>query len=284
MNHDFLNRILKESLGSEVDVTEFKTLGGGCINNAMKLETSHGPFFIKVNKNVPDDFFPIEEQSLDFLDKYYPGSVPKPISSGSNFLLTEFIESGAKRTDYWKSLGENLAELHQESNSHFGLNFSNYIGSLNQSNQQHESWIEFFIHERLGKQISLAKEKDLGDQASWKSFEKLIPKLESLIPEEKPALIHGDLWSGNLMVDSNGLPALIDPAIYFGHREMDLAFTQLFGGFDRTYLDVYNENYPLEPGFYERIDLHNLYPLLVHLNLFGNSYLGQIKGILSRFI
>jgi fructosamine-3-kinase len=131
--------------------------------------------------------------------------------------------------------------------------------------------------------VEMALNNGLITNAFVASIELALDKIVELMPKEPPAFIHGDLWSGNLMVDSQGQPCLIDPSVYYGHREMDIAFSHLFGGFDQQFYETYQDVYPFEPGFSSRIDLYNLYPLLVHLNLFGRSYLGQIESTLSRF-
>ncbi|MBK5285164.1 MAG: fructosamine kinase family protein [Bacteroidia bacterium] len=152
-----------------------------------------------------------------------------------------------------------------------------------QSNSQKRTWAEFFISERLEKQIAFAKDLGVIDNSTIQQFNNLYKRLPELIPEEAPSLLHGDLWNGNFMTGNDGKAWLIDPAIYYGHREMDLAMTKLFGGFSEEFYSSYIESFPLQKGFTERIDIHNLYPLLVHVNLFGGGYLIEVKNILSRF-
>ena len=179
--------------------------------------------------------------------------------------------------------GKQLAQLHQNTNTSFGLEESNYIGSLLQQNNLHNNWIDFFINERLKPQIKLARDNGKIDLSTITKFERLYTKLDEIFPEEPPALLHGDLWSGNFMVDEKGGPVIIDPAVYFGHREMDIAMTKLFGGFNQQLYQSYNEHFPLEKGWEQRVDICNLYPLMVHVNLFGGGYLEQVKSILNKF-
>ena len=181
-------------------------------------------------------------------------------------------------------LGQTLAALHQHTAPSFGLDYDNYIGSLRQSNRPWDSWIDFFVHQRLEPQIRLATDNHQPIHALKKKIEAFYKEISALLPKENPALIHGDLWGGNLLTDEKGYPCLIDPAVCFGHREAELAYTQLFGHFDRQFYHVYNESFPLEPGFKERADLYNLYPLLVHVNLFGGGYVQQSEAIVSRFV
>jgi len=186
-------------------------------------------------------------------------------------------------SDYWTDFGHKLAGLHRCSKENFGLDHDNYIGSLPQSNGSSSTWVEFFINQRLRVQLTLAKNGNNIPSQLLQSFDKLIQKIPDWLPEEKPALLHGDLWSGNVMVGSDGKVCLIDPAVYYGHREIELAFTTLFGGFDQSFYHAYNEEFPLAQGYEDRFDIYNLYPLLVHVNLFGSSYLSGIQTILDRF-
>jgi fructosamine-3-kinase len=155
------------------------------------------------------------------------------------------------------------------------------MGSLPQSNKKHTTWNEFFVEERLKKQVSLA-----GDYFSFSdhaAFDRLYKRLDALLPVEPPALLHGDLWGGNYMISPAGKACLIDPAVYYGHREVDISMTTLFGGFDEHFYFSYEEEYPLEKGWRERLDIFKLYPLLIHLNLFGSGYLGSILNTIRRF-
>jgi fructosamine-3-kinase len=173
--------------------------------------------------------------------------------------------------------------LHKNYGASFGLDHNNYIGSLKQQNNRKANWVEFFIEERLSVQLKLACDYGRIDHALLKKFESLSVKASSIIPPEKPSLLHGDLWSGNIIADENGQPCVIDPAVYYGHREAEIAFTKLFGGFDPEFYHAYQEQFPLPDGFAKRVDLYNLYPLLVHANLFGGSYLKQAISILNLY-
>ena len=170
--------------------------------------------------------------------------------------------------------------MHKQTDEKFGLDFDNYIGTLPQNNTQDKNWVDFFIRNRLLAQL------DVGNYSLSvrQDFEKLFKKLPDLFPNEKPAILHGDLWSGNFLVKDRETPVLIDPAIYFGNREMDIAMCKLFGGFHADFYASYNEEFPLESDWEERINLCNLYPLLVHVNLFGGGYLNQVKNILSYYV
>lgn len=283
-----LEEVLQQSIGRKIQILSTSTVGGGCINNSLKLKTTAGDFFIKTNSaEAYPGMFEAEAKGLKILADANAIYVPQPVANGefenTSFIIIEFVESSAKNKNFWKNFGSNLAKLHRASNEYFGLDHDNYIGSLYQSNKQNNSWIEFFIYQRLQPQLEFAQSGSKINSSVINSFEKLYKKLPELLFEEKPSLLHGDLWSGNFMVNANGEASLIDPAVYFGHREVDLAMTHLFGGFANEFYDSYNEEWPLEKEYYNRFDIYNLYPLLVHVNLFGGGYLEQVKYILRRF-
>ena len=282
-----INEFLKLAFGSSCRLEGSRSLGGGCINNATRVVTNKGLFFIKWNANAPEDMFEKEAQGLASLSESDAIGVPafhfRGKLNGVDFMILEFLESGLKSSNYWTLLGEELAALHRCNAENHGLQHDNYIGRLPQSNQQHTSWVAFFRKERLQRQMELAQSQGLMNPDQLKQFDKLYHRLPELIPEANPSLMHGDLWSGNVHVGPDGKAWLIDPAVYYGHREMELAFTTMFGGFQREFYQAYDANYPLEPGHTDRIDLYNLYPLLVHLNMFGTSYLSGILQTLRRY-
>jgi fructosamine-3-kinase len=166
----------------------------------------------------------------------------------------------------------------------FGLDHENYIGSLTQINSVKSDWLDFYINERLGYQLKMAVDHGKLGSGTVQDFEQFYVFLESFLPSEAPSLLHGDLWGGNLMIGSAGEPVIFDPAVYYGNREVDLAMTRLFGGFSSRFYETYNEEFPLLPGYEDRIDVYQLYPLLVHVNLFGGGYISQVKSILNQFI
>jgi len=214
--------------------------------------------------------------------------VPKPLHhdeiNGKGFLLMEAIISDKPNSNFWFLFGNQLAELHKHSKEFFGLDHNNYIGSLQQLNTMASTWAEFFVTQRLEPQLKMALDNKKAGTSLSRKLNALFPKIENLFPKEKPALLHGDLWSGNFMVGGRGEAVLIDPAVYYGHREMDLAMSKLFGGFNEDFYTAYHSNRPLESGWLERVDLCNLYPLMVHVNLFGGSYLMQVERILNQFV
>jgi fructosamine-3-kinase len=201
------------------------------------------------------------------------------------FVVLEWIETGAPRSDHDEQLGRGLAALHRSGAGGFGFEEDNFIGRLHQSNTRHASWASFYAEERIGAQVRLGRKSQRLPAQVAAGLDELLLELPSLCgPEEPPARLHGDLWAGNALVDAAGAPCIIDPAVYGGHREMDLAMMRLFGGFSARVFEAYEEAWPLAPGHRERIDLYQLYPLLVHVNLFGGSYVGSVERALRSVL
>lgn len=283
-----LTEILSEKYKSAIEIDEISAVSGGSINETFTISTNTGKFFVKKNSvSLYPEMFEKEARGLQILSGKSILKVPEVIATGQSentaFLILEHIESGKKRSGFWDRFAKGLAQLHKNSADYFGLDHDNYIGSLHQSNAKHNNWIDFFRIERLEKQVKLARDNGRMGKAVVSSFENFYRKLPDIFPIETPALIHGDLWGGNYMVNENDEPVIIDPAVYFGQREMDLGMSQLFGGFDRELYEAYHQYYPLEKGWQERMDYCNLYPLMVHVNLFGGGYLNSVQSILRKF-
>lgn len=286
---DFLVAKISEAIGDPVSSLSFKNIGGGSINQTFRLTTNRQRnFFLKINSSeLFPDLFEKEKNGLEFLAKHNCIKTPQVIFcnkfTNEQFLLLEWISGGIRTEYFWKQFGENLARLHQCSNDQFGFAEDNYMGALPQQNNFTADWNWFFIHHRLNPQIELALQGNLLTKKHIEQFQKLFKKLDEIFNQEKPTLLHGDLWSGNFMCNENAEPVLIDPAVYFGHRNMDLAMTTLFGGFDKTFYSSYHYHFPLPANYQEQWDVCNLYPLLIHLNLFGESYLHDIANTLKKF-
>ncbi len=279
---------LSGQLGTSLTISAAEPIGGGCIHNAHRVDTTEGAYFLKWNRKAALRNFQAEAKGLALLAEADAVRTPRVLHvgpvSGYAYLMMEFISESEPGEDFWQVFGRNLAKLHANSSDQFGLDYNNFIGSLDQSNTQHATWIEFYVAERLEKQLKMATDRSLADRALLSSFNKLFGKIDRYVPEEKPALLHGDLWSGNFMTGDKGGPVVFDPAVYYGHREAEIAFTKLFGGFDAAMYTAYEETFPLQEGWKDRVDLFNLYPLLVHFNLFGAGYRPQIESALKRFI
>ena len=287
--NDEINRLIEPLYGAKVE-TSF-AIGGGSINQTQVLSLTNGQrVFFKHNPSPPADFFLAETRGLKLLAQAKGGPrIPKPIAvqlgSCPRFLLLEYIESSAEDEKFIEKLAISLAQLHRTSKEYYGLDHDNYIGSTPQKNTLEKNGIAFFREQRINFQRQLARLSGLLPVAIDKKLDSLCDELGKFlnISGEKPALIHGDLWSGNYFPDSDGKPCIFDPAVYYGLREADLAMTELFGRLPQKFYDVYQEAFPTNPGYEDRKDLFNLYHLLNHLNIFGNSYLPSVERVVNRY-
>lgn len=265
-------------------IKTFKPLFGGDINSVYHLNTNKGEFVIKCNdaKKFPD-MFAAEYKGLKLLRTTNSFLIPEVFThnqiGNTAYLLMAYISPGHKPIRFWRDFGVKLAQMHRNTNTTFGLEHDNYIGSLPQYNAACNTAPEFFIEQRLVPQFKMAVDKGFSF-ADLSSFYKNITKE---IPSEPSALIHGDLWNGNYMVSASGEPVLIDPAVAYAPREMDIAMMQLFGGFPAEVFEAYEEAYPLQSNWKYRTDIWQLYYLLVHLNLFGAGYLAQVNAVLRKY-
>ena len=271
------------------------SISGGDINKAFKLTLSDGTeIFMKTNSLKNASFFTAEAAGLMALASTKAIGLPRILGTGTDeargfsFLLLDMIRGSAKVRDYWETLGHELAALHSSDCSalsggeRYGFGGDNYIGMSPQINKPLDSWVDFFRENRLEPQFKKA-EGCFGSE-DMKRIHSLLERLDSLLIEPAyPSLLHGDLWGGNVITGNDGKAWLIDPAVYVGHREVDIAMTELFGGFSGSFYEAYNEAAPFEPGYEERLELYNLYQLLNHLNMFGGSYLSSVLGTIRRF-
>jgi len=261
-------------------------LSGGSINAVYRLETSVGTRLIKINTaNRYADLFKKEAEGLAVLRSANAFKIPEVYSvnaiESQVYLLMAYLPTTENRDGSWRNFAQSLADLHRHTATTFGLDHDNYIGSLPQYNQSTLTNAgEFYIENRLKPQFKLANQKG---GFSFGNLDKFYQHIAYLIPDEKPALIHGDLWGENYLLTAEGKPALIDPAVAYAPREMDLAMMKLFGGFPDEAFSHYNAIFPLKQGWTERVDIWQLYYLLVHLNLFGQNYFHPVNRIISRF-
>lgn len=280
-DHKVINEVALER-GFQVE--KISSLSGGSINNVYLLNTSEGRQVIKIND--PRKFprmFAAEKEGLQELRNSKTLDVPEVFAVGKTseaaFILLEYKEQAPQKSHFWKVFAEGLAALHKKSSKEYGFPSSNYIGSLPQYNNSEASAIDFYISQRLEPQLKMAAERGF----SFKDLDIFFRNISAEIPEEPPALLHGDLWSGNYISNKDGLPCLIDPAVTYGPREMDLSMMKLFGGFPEEVFSEYNSYFPLSPDFEDRVPIWQLYYLLVHLNIFGSSYEPAVKRIIRQF-
>ncbi|MCW8871772.1 MAG: fructosamine kinase family protein [Xanthomonadales bacterium] len=272
-----------------------KGLGGGCIADAAVAEFADGyKVFVKRMAGVPG-MFESEAAGLHALAASGAIRVPQVLALSRDALVLEMIQAGPRRRDFFEDFGRRFAALHRHRGKTCGFSHDNFIGATPQPNQPLDGswesageddgsgWPAFFLERRLRFQVRLAAERG-GDELL-----RLLGRSEKRIMEmlgcalEPPVILHGDLWGGNYIVDEAGEACLIDPAVYYGHREADLAMTRLFGGFDRSFYAAYAEAAPLAAGHEERLPIYQLYHVLNHFNLFGGGYYDQSQRILQRY-
>jgi len=288
MNLDLKSR-LEKFLSEPIKSTS--SVSGGCIADSRKLQLESGKvYFLKQLRCSSSGEFDAEESGLKELRKSGAVNVPEVVCKGPDFLLLQWIEVGYSRSSSsMEMLGRQFAELHRYRGKMFGFFEDNLLGESPQSNKPSNegslNWAVFYAENRLEFQTSLAVKNGYATPELRNLMENLIKKFPDLISgtEEEPSLLHGDLWSGNYLIDGRGIPWLIDPAVYYGHREADMAMTSLFGGFSNSFYSAYKSAYPIAPGYAEREPLYQLYHLLNHLNLFGTGYYGQVISILRRY-
>jgi fructosamine-3-kinase len=286
---------LARELGCEV--VKVQSLAGGDINQAFELQLADGRrVFAKTNAAAPPGFFEAEASGLHWLAEARALRVPEVLVVGAGssegtgerelpFLALELLESSAPASNFEERLGQGLARLHGFGAPGFGLERDNFVGSLPQLNQRRPSWAEFYRECRLLPLLERARRRGLLDAEFERAADRVCSRLEQLVgPSEPPARLHGDLWAGNLHVARGGEPALLDPAVYGGHREIDLAMMRLFGGFAPRVFAAYAESASLAPGHAERVALYQLYPLLVHVVLFGAGYVSRARSCLLPYL
>ena len=280
---------VEEKLGGKIK--SMTSISGGCISDAYKLVTNeNSTFFLKYNSGSSNDMFIKEANGLKELAKSNAIRIPDVLDVAKDYILLEFISSENKKKNFFEDFGRRFAEMHKYTSDQFGFFEDNYIGSNPQSNipgtKEKTNWADFYFNKRILYQLQLAEK--LGNSTS--ELRKRISKLEEKIDEiiggsnEKPSLLHGDLWGGNYMVDENGDAVLIDPAVYYGHREADLGMTKLFGGFSSEFYNAYNETFPLDDGYEYRENIYKLYHVLNHLNLFGGGYYSQAISLIKYYV
>ena len=234
--------------------------------------------------------FLTEAHGLQELDKPGVITIPKVISFDKEFILLDLIESSSRSKNFSEDFGRKFAVLHKFNNEKYGFYEDNYIGSNPQlnipDNDEEKNWTKFYFQKRILYQFHLAEKSGNSTSDLRSSISKLENKIDLIVTDngEKPSLLHGDLWGGNYMVDKNGFACLIDPAVYYGNREADLAMTKLFGGFDSEFYRAYNEEFPLPDGYDYRENIYKLYHVLNHLNLFGSGYYSQAISLIKYYL
>ena len=288
-----IQNALSDALDRPIDVERLESVAGGDINQAAVAHTDAGQYFVKWNRAGPADLFEREEEALREMRRADTSlRIPEPIVSTRPvdghpaFLVMEYLEPGRRVSDFDERLGRGLAELHNHaSDAGFGFPHDNYCGTTLQPNDWGDEWVEFYREKRLRHQLQLAVDHRDVSSSDRRDYETMLSTPDALpgADPEPPALIHGDLWSGNLHVAPDGTPAIIDPAAYYGHREAELGMMELFGNYSDRVYDAYQEVRPLQSGWRERLPLYKLYHVMNHYNLFGGHYASQAFRIVRRY-
>jgi fructosamine-3-kinase len=283
---------ISQSTGENFEVIDCQTVSGGCINRSYVISGSSqtDQYFVKLNQPLLNEMFAAEAAGLLAMAATKTIKVPIPICWGMteehSYLVLEYLDLSLNpRPENWVEMGQNLAMMHHcqiSSNLQFGWDINNTIGSTTQINIWEKDWATFFTNHRIDYQLQLAQTKG----GNFPKAAKLITKIPELLANyhPKPALVHGDLWSGNASFTTAGIPVIFDPATYLGDREVDIAMAALFGGFPNAFFQGYNDVYPLDPDYSTRKILYDLYHILNHYNLFGGNYQGQANNLIDRLL
>ena len=267
-------------------IASHRPVSGGCINQGYAVSDGERTYFVKLNEAAKVEMFAAEALGLQQMAQTNTIRVPKPICWGvaenSAYIVLEWLKIGTGTTNSWQKMGRNLAAMHRlASASGFGWEQNNTIGSTPQINTWTTDWVEFYAQQRLGYQFQLAKREG----GNFPQQEQLLASLPQLLSHQvQPSLVHGDLWGGNAACTEGGEPVIFDPATYYGDREVDIAMTELFGGFPAAFYHSYDEVFPLQLGYEQRKTLYNLYHILNHFNLFGGGYASQANRMISQIL
>ncbi len=287
MNPDLLHKTLESHF--DEPIRQRGSVGGGCIANAEFMTFASG-LKVFVKSGFAQNMFRKEANGLRELAQAGAVRIPKVLLVGDEFLVLEFLKGGTKARDFFEVFGRQLAAMHRHTHLHFGFYEDNFIGASPQSNlagnKAQTDWLTFFYENRLLFQFKMAEQNGHVDAGFRADFNALEAKLSSILEgsEEPPTLLHGDLWGGNYMTDKAGQPVLIDPAVYYGHREADLAMTYVFGGFQTAFYTAYQHAYPLKEGWEYRLNVYKLYHILNHLNIFGSGYYQEARSLIQFYL
>ncbi|MBO1350955.1 MAG: fructosamine kinase family protein [Hormoscilla sp. GUM202] len=283
---------ISQVTGEKFEIDSHRSVAGGCINQGYRVTGGDRTYFIKLNSASEIAMFAAEAEGLKQMHQTNTIRVPQPICVGTEdnyaYIVMEWLELGSGNSQAWEEMGHQLAAMHRcrppkvPENGGFGWDQNNTIGSTPQINTWTADWAEFFAKHRLGYQFKLARSRG----GHFPQQDKLLTAIPELLAshQPQPSLVHGDLWGGNAACTVTGEPVIIDPATYVGDREVDIAMTELFGGFPAAFYRGYNEAFPLDAGYKKRKTLYNLYHILNHFNLFGGGYGSQANRMISEIL
>jgi len=268
-------------------MSDRRSVGGGCINQGYRISAGDRSYFVKLNRATQVEMFIAEASGLEQMAETQAIRVPRPICWGTagdtGYLVLEWIDLGRGSTAAWREMGCQLAAMHQSTSSlGFGWERNNTIGATPQINDWKSDWTEFWVENRIGFQLRMARRRG----GHFPQGDRLLDQIPRLLAgySPTPSIVHGDLWSGNAAITAEGEPVIFDPATYYGDREVDLAMTELFGGFGSEFYRGYNEVYPVDEGYSFRKTLYNLYHILNHFNLFGGGYDSQANRMIDQLL
>jgi fructosamine-3-kinase len=285
MNREGAAEAVGSITGSSAEIISLNRVGGGCISSAWKVSSKEQTWFLKKAAGPEINFLKAEARGLQELELCESIRTPKCLGhyekDNFGFLVLEHLEMTSHSPESQHLLGQQLAAMHRIRSDRHGFCEDNFIGSHVQINSLHNNWIEFYSECRL-----IPQAEDTGDTQVISKTQQLCSKLTNLFGGYTPfpSLLHGDLWGGNTSCLKAGTPVIFDPAVYYGDRETDIAFTEMFGGFSREFYQAYNEEFPLDHGYSKRKDLYQLYHYLNHANIFGGSYIGSARRILDSLL
>jgi fructosamine-3-kinase len=282
-----IDQQISEAIAQKFEGVDRTSIKGGCINQGYKITNGSQTFFVKLNRASQFDMFQAEATGLQQLRATGTIFIPKPIcwgtASDSAYLVLEWLELGRGSGESWQKMGQELAKLHRvRKPTAFGWERNNTIGATPQINSWTSDWATFFTQHRVGYQLQLAKQKG----GNFLQGDRLLAAIPELLADHQPqpSLVHGDLWSGNAAITQSGEPVIFDPATYWGDREVDIAMTELFGGFPTEFYKGYSQISPLTAGYQQRKTLYNLYHVLNHFNLFGGGYESQANRMIQSLL
>lgn len=287
MNQQELARAIGEALGEPFSIDNSSSIGGGCISSASRIEGNGQRYFVKFNRADLLEMFEAEAEGLQAMADADAVRVPRPVttgvSDGQAYLVMEYLETGGSGD--MARFGEQLAQMHRHTADRFGWHRDNTIGSTPQPNDRDDDWVRFWQEQRLGFQLDLAQRNGAG-KALYDRGQQLKERVGDFFQSYQPvaSVLHGDLWSGNYAFSRDGEAVIYDPAVYFGDREADLAMTELFGGFSRSFYSGYDSAWPIDPGYSTRKTFYNLYHILNHFNLFGGGYASQARRMIDQLL
>ncbi len=277
---------IARATGQPFDLQDRRSVGGGSINQAFRISDGDRDYFLKLNQASQYAMFEAEALGLREMAATETIRVPQPLcwgtAEGSCYIVMEYLPLGNSSSDSWYQMGQDLAAMHRvTSDRGFGWQRDNTIGDTPQKNPWTADWVEFYVEHRLRYQFQLANRR-----GNFRRQEELMAAVPALLAGHtpEPSLVHGDLWSGNASVTVDGTPVILDPATYYGDREVDIAMSELFGRFPQPFYDGYDDTYPLEPGYETRKILYNLYHIINHFNLFGGGYASQAQSMIDRLL